>query len=142
MGTIEYVLRQNYIVYIRKRKGKETITGTYLKNFTDGIHPYEIPTKELESIKHLPEIMELLDSGALLQIDMPDYLIRAIIGNEKTEGPYCETEYLEVIDEKKGYSFPGTLVDLDISLASNLNKRRKGEVKEYKKLYKGVDKYE
>lgn len=131
----EKLLKEKYIIFISKKK---ELSGIYLKAFKDGIHPHELPKSELTPIKQLTNIMEQLNSGALLQIYSTGYLINATIGRKMTEGPYCENNYLEVITELNGDNYQELLIDLDIKLT----KEKKEHDKINKKLYKGAIKYE
>lgn len=77
----------------------------------------------------------------MLQVSQSGYLVNGIIGQEKTEGPYCETTYLEVHGQQSSFDYHEMLVDLEVKLASS--KRNKPDsVIQYTKLYKGVDRYE
>ena len=135
------ILKRGYTIYISKNKIKGQLQGTYLKSFCDGIHPYELPKQELQSIIHLPCIMEELDQNGILQVSQSGYLVAGIIGQQKTDGPYCEKEYLEVHGQKQSFDYHEMLVDLEVQLAAS--KRNKSDsVIQYTKLYKGVDRYE
>lgn len=141
----EGILRNDYTIFISKEKRKNELQGVFAKNFNIGVCPYDLSTKEKELLKQLPEIMSLLDNGALLQIKMDKGLIHTVIGNKKIEGPI---EYLEVIGEIKQLNYYETIIDLNMSLADNRRRDRKERkkgvqiVKEYKKLYKGANSYE
>lgn len=135
------ILKRGYTIYISKNKIKSSLQGTYLKSFYDGIHPHELPQTELQNITYLPCIIEELDQGSMLQVSQSGYLVNGIIGQEKTEGPYCETTYLEVHGQQSSFDYHEMLVDLEVKLASS--KRNKPDsVIQYTKLYKGVDRYE
>lgn len=135
------ILKRGYTIYISKNKSKGSLQGTYLKSFHDGIHPHELPKAELQNIIHLPYIMEELDQNGILQVSQYGYLVNGIIGQIKTEGPYCETEYLEVHGQQESFDYSEMLVDLEVKLAAS--KRNKSDnVTQYTKLYKGVDRYE
>ncbi len=85
--------------------------------------------------------MEELEQGGLLQVFQSGYTITGILGQQKTESPYCENKYLEVHGQKQSLDYHEMLVDLEVELASP--KRNKSEsVIQYIKLYEGVDRYE
>ena len=63
------------------------------------------------------------------------------MGVKKTEGAYCEKEYLEVREQLIGDDYHNLLIDLDIRLASKQTGNTLNAM-QYKKLYKGVERYE
>ena len=139
MKIAEHALINGYVIYISKRKGK--LNGSYLKYVQKkGICPYELTDEEMKPIENLKEIMNSLEKGSLLQISAEGCIIRSMIGNIKTEGPYCEKEFFEVIEETAKSNYYESLIDLNLKLAVNQNNLDKN--KELKKLYKGVDRYE
>lgn len=132
----EKVLRQGYTIYISKRN--DIIQGTYLQSFQDGIHAFELPVDEIAPLTYFDTLLSSIEAGALLQVRQSGPQITGTIGLKKTEGPYCETEYLEVLGEKRDFDYVDTLIGLDASLKET----NKGNVIQYTKLYKGVDRYE
>lgn len=94
----EKVLREGYTIYISKRN--DTIQGTYLQNLHDGIHAFELPVEEIAPLTYFDTILSSIETGALLQVHQRGAQITSTLGLKKTEGPYCETEYLEVLGEK------------------------------------------
>lgn len=133
------VLKSGYTIYISKKA--DNLHGTYLQDSANGLHVYELPQEELEPLTNFNGILTYLNNGALLQVHQRGPQITSVIGMEKTEGPYCETKYLEVQGEKRDFDYVDTLVGLDIELA-NQQSNNKNDVIQYTKLYKGVDRYE
>lgn len=147
MNLANRALRSNYTIFISKNKEQEEIIGSMIRYISGiGIEPYSFPKEYVEPIKKLTEVINLLDCGSLLQISSDGLHINSIIGNKKTEGPYCETKYLEVIEQAKGTTYYESLVNLNVAIAAN-DKNSKNSIKpdglkEYKKLYEGVQEYE
>lgn len=137
----EVVLKRGYTIYISKKPGQHKLLGTYQKSFQDGLHPHELPYKELSPLVHLSNIVEKLEQGNILQVHQSGYLINGAIGEKKTEGPYCQTNYLEVAGQQEEYNYHAMLINLDMQLAK-LKENKSENVIQYKKLYKGVDRYE
>lgn len=117
------------------------LKGIYFKYFKDGICPDEMPESELTPIRLLPNLMEELKKGAIIQLNKKDYMIDALLGYEKTEGTFDEIKYLEVHHKFRSYDYHQLLIDIDIKLAESKEKVT-SDVKEYKKLHKGDSKYE
>ena len=137
----ERVIRLGYTIFINKNPNTHKLQGTYLKSFNDGIHPSDLPEKELMPFQFLANINQYLDEGALLQIHQDGYQTNGVLGKKATEGPYCETEYLEVIGQKSEFSYHEMLIDLDVQLAQTKSNQSNNAI-QYTKLYKGVDRYE
>lgn len=130
-------LHQGYTITISSKENK--LQGSCIKKFSDGIHPYELPSDELIIIQTFPNIIEQLSQGCILQITMPTLLLCAIIGEERTEGPYCENKYLDVKDRVYETNYYRVLSSLDtkLSLCNDLS-----GPKQYKKIYEGESRYE
>lgn len=137
----EGVLKKGYTIFISKKSGQYGLQGVCLKSSQSGLSPYELPEKELTPLIHLPNIVEQLGQGALLQVRQNGFSINGTIGCRKTEGPYCETELLEVIEEEEGLNYHEMLVDLDMKLSCE-KVQQANQSGQYTKLYKGADKYE
>ena len=131
-------LRNGYTIYISKRKGAHGLSGSFQKKDQAGLHPYELPEKELRPLIHFANIVEKLEDGNLLQVHQDGFLIKGIIGPIKTEGPYCEKEYFEVVQEYSASDYHEMLVDLDFKLADQKTETASIAV-QYTKLYKGVN---
>ena len=147
MNLVNRALRSNYTIFISKNKDQEEIKGSMIRYIPGvGVEPYSFPKESMEPIKELINIIDLLEDGSLLQISSDGLYINSIIGNEKTEGPYCETKYLEVIEAAKGTTYYESLVNLNVAIAANdknsKNSIKPSGLKEYKKLYEGVQEYE
>ena len=136
-GLSDRYLQQGYIVTISKKENK--IQGSYIKKFSDGLHPYELPPEELMTIQTFPNIDERLSQGCILQVSMPTLLLCGIIGEERTEGPYCENKCLDVKEQVYETNFYRILSSLDtkLSLHDDFSIH-----KQYKKIYKGESEYE
>lgn len=137
----EGVLKRGYTIYVSKKVGQSKLQGTYLKGFRDGLHPQELPEKELSPLIHLSNIVEYLEQGNILQVHQDGFSINGVVGTKKTEGQYCGTEYLEVVEQKSGYNYQEMLIDLDMELSYRKN-QRSNQANQYTKLYKGADRYE
>lgn len=137
----ENILRQGYTITITKERNTDKIQGLYTKKMSEGLHAYELPQEELKVISHLPNIGELLSDGEMLQASMPGLSFQTTIGSEKTEGPHCETKYLEVHGEAQSFGYCDCLISLNEQLGA---KRWQQDTKapQYKKLYRGENKYE
>lgn len=133
----ENKLRQGYTFFISKNHDKP-LKASYQICLQQGIIANELPKAELRILKNFPNIINSLSEGALLQVHALGGIYYATLGNKKTEGPYCEKEYLEVIDQVTGFSYYELLTYLDINLAE----KNMCNIKEYKKLYKGEKRYE
>ena len=138
----EFVLRRGYTLFISKRRYTAKIQGTYSKYLADGLHFSELPLEELKPLQKLPNIMEHLSRGEILQISMPEYPFEGIIGSMKTESTYCEKGYLEVHEESKDYNLHKMLVELDTKLSITQRHESAQDAVQYKKLYKGESRYE
>lgn len=136
------VLKRGYTITISKQKGQDSLHGSYVKRFPNGLHPYELPEEEIKPLHNFPNIVERLNDGAILQVSKPICLLQGIVGKEKTEGPYCETEYLEVHAQISTESYFELLYNLDMQLASMRTQDEPNDQKQYRKLYKGEDRYE
>lgn len=136
----DMILRQGYTIFISKKK-EGNLQGSYLKYFADGLHPDVLQQSQLRPFIHLPNILEQLEKGSILQVNQSGYYVYGILGEEKTEGPYCESQYLEVIAQNSAFSYYEMLIDLDNQLAAakELPAPKAGQ---YIKLYKGVERYE
>ena len=144
MNIADLLLRSDYTIYITKNKEKDELVGTKIKKLQRGLHADELPKDAIIPIQKLNEIQELLENDYLLQVTRDGYSINSVIGTKKTEGPYCETKYLEVENEAKGFSYYESLVNLNIAIEAEKKEVsiKSKDLKEYKKLYEGVDKYE
>ena len=138
----EIVLKRGYTITISKLNGQKKLQGSYKKRFPNGLHPYELPETELQVYQELPNILERLEQGEILQITKPMYLFEGIIGIEKLEGPYGEISFLEEHEENKSENLRELLCDLDIKLATSKTQIKSTDQKQYRKLYKGEDRYE
>ncbi len=133
------VLKNGYTITIGKTQN--ILRGSYIKRFSDGLHAYELPSEDLESLHQFPSIIESLSQSQILQVSMPTYLMCGIIGEKKTEGPYCENEYLEVHEQQLACNYYELLSKLDKEISKS--KQDGASVpKQYKKLYKGESRYE
>lgn len=142
MNIADVLLSSDYTIYIKKNKEKNELIGTKVKKIKKGLLVDDLPKDAIIPINNLKEIIEKLEKGYLLQITKDGYAICSIIGMEKTEGPYCETKYLEVTNEEKGYSYYESLVNLNMNIEKEKVSIKSKELKKSKKLYKGVNKYE
>ena len=144
MNIADVLLSSNYTIYIRKNKDKDELVGTKLKRLPRGVFADELPKDALVSINNLKEIIEKLEEGNLLQVTRDGRAIYSVIGMTKTEGPYCEKKYLEVSSDAKGFSYYESLVNLNMNIQTEkeMVSIKSDGLKEYKKLYEGVDKYE
>ena len=144
MNIADVLLSSNYTIYITKNKEKDELVGTKLKKLQRGLYADELPKDALIPIDKLNEIKAKLEEGCLLQITRDGYTIHSVIGMKKTEGPYCEKRYLEVSNESNGYSYYEALVNLDVEIQAEKKEVsiKSKDLKKYKKLYEGVDKYE
>lgn len=144
MNIADVLLRSNYTIYIKKDKRKDELVGTKIKETKKGLFADDLPKDAIIPINKLNAIMEKLEEGHLLQVSKEGHAIYSIIGMKKTEGPYCETEYLEVRNEEKGFSYYESLVNLNMNIEreKEMVSIKSNDLKEYRKLYKGVDKYE
>lgn len=137
----ENILRQNYTIIINKKKNENSIQGIYVNSFNKEIKQHRLPESELKVIRLLPNIMEYLRIGALLQVQISGYSINAILGREEKQGLCSEGSNLEVIEQLDRENYHELLVDLDMKLATNIEQHNREFVKKYRKLYKG-EKYE
>ena len=114
----------------------ERIRGGYLKSTDRGIVPCGLCGEEILFVSNYPNILEEITGNNILQVyKSPDGYV-SIIGLPKTEGPYCEDNYLEVISSSINEALIGGLESLDRKLSL------KEEIP-HQKVYKlyGEDKY-
>ena len=133
---IEEKLIDGYTLFIRKKA--DGLKGTLLKNKEDGVHYYELPNESISFIKSLDKVSKTIDDGAILQINMQGYCTMCIIGHEITEGPYCETRCLEVMEQNNNCDCIETLIELNKKLGTESDNNDK----KHKILRKGVYRYE
>ena len=134
------ILKKGYTIFL-SNKDQERFVGTYLNKFERGMHVHELPQEELNVIRMFPNIMSDIMNGKTLQVHQQGRLIISTMGYKRTEGPYCENEYLEVTEELIGEDFYNLLFDLNMRVAEKQNGTTQ-KAMQYKKLYKGVERYE
>ena len=132
-------IMKGYILLISENNSAKELRGTYIKKTKDGIIPQDVAKEELTIFELLPNISNNLHNGQILQIHEQYDKLHAQIGEKLTEGPYCETEYMKVIEEIEDYFISNLLVNLDILIATKNNSKQE---KMYRKAYKGEIRYE
>lgn len=114
----------------------ERIRGGYLKSTDRGIVPCGLCGEELLFVSNYPNILEEITGDNILQVyKLPDGYV-SMVGLPKTEGPYCENNYLDMISYSINKNLIGGLESLDRKLSL------KEEIP-HQKVYKlyGEDKY-
>ena len=114
----------------------ERIRGGYLKSTDRGIVPCGLCGEEILFISNYPNILEEIMGNTILQVyKLPDGYV-SMVGLPKTEGPYCENNYLDVLSYSINKNLIGGLESLDRKLSL------KEEIP-HQKVYKlyGEDKY-
>lgn len=137
---MEQNLKEGFTILINSHG--EELHGTALKTEARGLIPKEINKEELKIFTILPNIRGKINEATnnLLQISYQAGIFHLALGCEKTEGPYCETEYLEIQDELSSAHFLSGLTDLETNLASSKTSETE---KTYRKAYRlRSDKYE
>ena len=138
----ERIMREGYTITVIKESSKD-FSGLYTKKMSTGLKSYELPEEELAIIPHLANISELLSKGGILQINTSGLRFQTVIGIEKTEGQYCQQKYLEVHGITEGFDYYDCLINLDTKLDEELYRAGNSEKPlQYKKLYKGENRYE
>ena len=127
-------------ILVSKKKGKP-IEGLYSIKSEKGLLYHELPEDEILVLSTLTSIAEVLEQGRILQIHQEEEHLVGYIGSIKTEGGYCETQYLEVVIEAKARDYSSLLVELEIESKKEYLTVKTDAV-EYKKLYKGDKRYE
>ena len=130
-------LQNGYTITISSRQNN--LQGSYVKRYSDGLHPYEISQEELIPLQNFPNLIQKLSEGYILQVTTPTLLLCGIIGKEETEGPYCENKCLEVCEQVYETNYYRLLSRLDAKLS--LNESFSVPI-QYKKSYKGESRYE
>lgn len=116
--------------------GDERIRGGYLKSTDRGIVPCGLCGEEILFVSNYPNILEEITGNNILQVyKSPDGYV-SMVGLPKTEGPYCEDNYLEVISSSINEALIDGLEELNRKLSF------KEEIS-HQKVYKlyGEDKY-
>lgn len=114
----------------------ERIRGGYLKSTDRGIVPCGLCGEEILFVSNYPNILEEIMGNTILQIyKSPDGYV-SMLGCPKTEGPYCENNYLDMISYSISENFIDGLEELDRKLSFQ-------EEISHQKVYKlyGEDKY-
>ena len=112
------------------------IRGGYLKSIDRGIVPCGLCGEEILFISNYPNILEEITGDNILQVyKSPDGYV-SMVGLPKTEGSYCENNYLDVLSYSINKNLIGGLESLDRKLSL------KEEIP-HQKVYKlyGDDKY-
>lgn len=114
----------------------KAVRGGYLKSTDRGIIPCELCGEEILFVSFYPNILEeIMDSNILQVYKSPGGYV-SMLGCPKTEGVYCENNYLDMISYSINETLIGGLESLDKKLSL------KEEVP-HQKIYKiyGDDKY-
>lgn len=112
------------------------IRGGYLKSTDRGIVPCGLCGEEILFVSNYPNILEKVTGDNILHIyKSPDGYV-SMVGLPKTEGPYCENNYLDMIS----YSVSENFIDGLESLDKKLSLKEEIPHQKVYKLY-GEDKY-
>ena len=112
------------------------IRGGYLKSTDRGIFSCGLCGEEILFVSNYPNVLEEITGNNILQIyKSPDGYV-SMLGCPKTEGPYCEKNYLDTISYSISENFIDGLEELDRKLSFE-------EEISHQKVYKlyGEDKY-
>ena len=112
------------------------IRGGYLKSTDRGIVPCGLCGEEILFVSNYPNILEEITGDNILQVYKSPYGYVSMLGCPKTEGPYCENNYLDMISYSISENFIDGLEELDRKLSFQ-------EEISHQKVYKlyGEDKY-
>lgn len=116
------------------------ISGGYLKKGKDGMIPACLIGNEIKVLETFPLVLETIENRKILQLYSSGNDVFAMIGSRHYDGPYNESEYLEV----ENFIKDNDLICVLSELNSQLSKRdEKEDAKTYRKAYKlyGGDKY-
>lgn len=112
------------------------IRGGYLKSTDRGTVPCGLCGEEILFVSNYPNILEEIMGSNILQVyKSPDGYV-SMLGLPKTEGAYCENNYLDMIS----YSINETLIGGLESLDKKLSLKEEVLHQKVYKLY-GDDKY-
>lgn len=134
------LLEQDATILVSKKEGKP-IEGLYSIKSKNGLLYHELPEDEILVLSVLTSMAEVLEQGRILQIHQEEDHLVGYIGSIKTEGGYCETQYLEVVIEAKARDYSSLLIELELESKKEYLTVSTDAV-EYKKLYKGDKRYE
>ena len=91
---------------------------------------------EVKALKTFPLVLETIEKRKILQLYSSGNDVVAMIGSRHYDGPYNESEYLEV----ENFAKDDDLICVLSELNSQLSKRdEKEDVKTYRKAYKLYD---
>ena len=120
----------------------EGISGGYLKRGNNGMGmiPASLIGDEEKALEAFPKVLETIRNSKILQLYSSGNDVVAMIGSRHYEGPYNESEYLEVKNFAKDDNLICVLSELNSQLSKN---EEKEDAKTYRKAYKlyGSDKY-
>ena len=120
----------------------EGISGGYLKRGNNGMGmiPASLIGDEEKALEAFPLVLETIKNRKILQLYSSGNDVVAMIGSRHYDGPYNESEYLEVKNFAKDDNLICVLSELNSQLSKN---EEKENVKTYRKAYKlyGSDKY-
>ena len=110
--------------------------GGYLKSTDRGTVPCGLCGEEILFVSNYPNILEEITGDNILQVYKSPYGYVSMLGWPKTEGPYCENNYLDMISYSISENFIDGLEELDRKLSFQ-------EEISHQKVYKlyGEDKY-
>ena len=134
------LLEKDATILVSKKEGKP-IEGLYSLKGLSGLSYHELPEDEIVVLSMLPSLAEVLEQKRILQIHQEQDHLVGYIGSIKTEGGYCEKQYLEVIIEAKARDYNSLLIELELESKKEYLTVKTDAV-EYKKLYKGDKRYE
>lgn len=120
----------------------DSISGGYLRKGENGIGmiPACLIGNEVKTLEAFPLVLETIKNRKILQLYSSGNDVVAMIGSRHYDGPYNESEYLEVKNFAKDDSLICVLSELNSQLSKN---EEKEDAKTYRKAYKlyGSDKY-
>ncbi len=118
----------------------DSISGGYLKKGKDGMIPTCLIGNEVKTLEEFPLVLETIENRKILQLYSSGNDVVAMIGSRHYDGPYNESEYLEVKNFAKDDNLICVLSELNSQLSKN---EEKEDAKTYRKAYKlyGSDKY-
>lgn len=120
----------------------DSISGGYLRKGENGIGmiPACLIGNEVKTLEAFPLVLETIKNRKILQLYSLGNDVVAMIGSRHYDGPYNESEYLEVKNFAKDNELICVLSELNSQLSKN---EEKEDAKTYRKAYKlyGSDKY-
>ena len=118
----------------------DSISGGYLRKGKDGMIPTCLIGNEVKILEEFPLVLETIKNRKILQLYSSGNDVVAMIGSRHYDGPYNESEYLEVKNFAKDDNLICVLSELNSQLSKN---EEKEDAKTYRKAYKlyGSDKY-